>query len=157
MRRAAIVLIAAICIIELVDVAKAQQSGGDADLRIRVGNPPPIHNWTGFYIGGNVGYGWGQAHSDAAATISAIGSGLNTGNNRITSDGASASTSLNGLLGGAQAGYNWQVGSWVYGLEGDIQATGQRGDGAFATSALLGAVINGVVATGTIGINYKFR
>ena len=148
MHRLTIGLIAAIFII--TDIANAQQPGGDADLRVRVGAAPPIHNWSGFYIGGNVGYGWGHAHSDPTATISAIGSGLNTGNNRITSNGASTSTSLNGLLGGAQAGYNWQLGSWVYGLEGDIQATGQSGDGLFATSALLGAVINGVVATGTL-------
>jgi outer membrane immunogenic protein len=34
----------------------------------------------------------------------------------------------NGWLGGVQAGYNWQTDSrWVFGFEGDIQVTGERG------------------------------
>ena len=26
--------------------------------------PPVVYNWTGFYVGGNVGYSWGQAKND---------------------------------------------------------------------------------------------
>jgi outer membrane immunogenic protein len=33
-------------------------------------------------------------------------------------------TKPSGFVGGVQAGYNWQNGSFVFGLEGDIQATG---------------------------------
>ena len=29
-----------------------------------------------------------------------------------------------GFVGGVQGGYNWQTGHWVFGLEGDIQASG---------------------------------
>jgi outer membrane immunogenic protein len=32
--------------------------------------------------------------------------------------------SLRVFAGGVQAGYNWQTGPWVFGVEGDIQATG---------------------------------
>jgi outer membrane immunogenic protein len=32
-----------------------------------------------------------------------------------------------GAIGGAQIGYNWQVGTFVYGLEADIQASGESG------------------------------
>jgi len=32
---------------------------------------------------------------------------------------------VNGAFGGAQAGYNWQFGSWVLGIEGDMQGSGQ--------------------------------
>src|ERR1700687_5074516 len=67
--------------------------------------PPLVYRWTGFYVGGNVGYSWGHAHSDATATISSIGTGLNGGNNVITSNTAGAPAQLNGALGGVQAGY----------------------------------------------------
>jgi outer membrane immunogenic protein len=36
-----------------------------------------------------------------------------------TAGGLSASSSSNNVLGGALAGYNWQTGVWVYGVEGD--------------------------------------
>jgi outer membrane immunogenic protein len=45
--------------------------------------------------------------------------GLNGGYGWATGD-------LNGVVGGGQIGYNWQTGSIVFGLEGDIQATGQK-------------------------------
>jgi outer membrane immunogenic protein len=58
--------------------------------------PAPVFNWTGFYFGGHVGYGWGDA------------AGIDT----------------DGFLGGLQAGYNWQLSrNWVFGIETDISAT----------------------------------
>lgn len=71
----------------------------------------PHFTWTGFYIGGNVGYGW----SNGSGTITF---GPNSG---------PYSGSGDGVLGGLQAGYNWQTGSVVLGLETDIQASGGRG------------------------------
>lgn len=54
------------------------------------------HNWSGFYIGAHVGYGWGDV------------SGLD----------------VDGAFGGAQLGVNWQVSPrWVLGLEADISAS----------------------------------
>ena len=80
----------------------------------RKGLPPivPLYNWTGFYVGANVGYGW------------ASGSGT------ITRGAASGpvSGSGNGISGGAQAGYNYQIGSVVLGVEGDFQVSGQKGN-----------------------------
>jgi outer membrane immunogenic protein len=58
----------------------------------------PIWNWTGFYIGINGGYGFGN--SDWS--------------------GFAADTSPDGWLLGLTLGYNWQTGPWVFGLEGDI-------------------------------------
>src|SRR4029450_2979366 len=37
----------------------------------------------------------------------------------------------NGGLVGLQAGYNWQAGGWVYGLEGDIEYTGAKATAAW--------------------------
>jgi outer membrane immunogenic protein len=53
-----------------------------------------VYDWTGFYVGGHVGGGW-------------------TGGD----DGQS------GFVGGGQVGFNYQVGQWVLGVEGDIAAT----------------------------------
>jgi outer membrane immunogenic protein len=75
---------------------------------------PPIaaavYNWTGFYIGGNVGYGWGNADTDFLSTP-AIGPIV----------GTTLSPDPRGVFGGAQIGYNWQFGSVVAGLEADFQ------------------------------------
>lgn len=56
---------------------------------------PLANSWIGPYIGGNLGYGWGD----------------------VSNNGAKPS----GVLGGLQAGYNWQSGAWVAGIEADLQ------------------------------------
>jgi outer membrane immunogenic protein len=82
---------------------------------------PIIYSWTGFYIGANVGYSWGRSSTDYAVTGLAL---------------FSTSQNMNGWLGGGQIGYNFQINrSWLFGIEADIQATGQKG------TALLGSVL----------------
>jgi outer membrane immunogenic protein len=63
-----------------------------------VNQPLNIYSWAGPYLGGNLGYAWGSVDNNQ--------------------------TKPSGFAGGAQAGYNWQTGPWVFGVEGDIQATG---------------------------------
>jgi outer membrane immunogenic protein len=41
---------------------------------------------------------------------------------------------MNGVIGGLQFGYNYQFGSYLAGIEADIQATGQRGTSNFAVN-----------------------
>jgi outer membrane immunogenic protein len=85
-----------------------------ADMALKAPPPPAGYNWTGFYIGANGGYSWGKASSS------------------FTAGGApapfSSSQRMDGWLGGGQIGYNWQGPNspWIFGLEADIQATGQR-------------------------------
>jgi len=77
--------------------------------------PPPVvqaPGWTGFYIGGNVGWGWANASTDAF-----VGNLLAAG----------ANTSISGLNGGGQLGYNWQSGAMLLGLETDFQFANLRG------------------------------
>jgi outer membrane immunogenic protein len=88
--------------------------------------PPPVvavYDWTGFYAGVNIGYSWGRSST------------LNTYSD-ATSDvilGASAlKFDVNGVIGGGQIGYNWQRDRWVFGLEADIQGSGERGTGLFS-------------------------
>jgi len=89
--------------------------------------PPPmykkapvaaVYSWSGFYIGLNGGYSWGRSSTDFTVT-------------GVTVD--SVSQDLNGWLFGGQIGYNWQVQTFVFGVEADIQATGQKGTFDFAT------------------------
>jgi outer membrane immunogenic protein len=72
--------------------------------------PVVAANWTGFYLGGNLGSGTGRDRSS------------------LTTPGGSEIFNLapDGINGGVQAGYNWQAGNWVYGLEADIQASAQQ-------------------------------
>jgi outer membrane immunogenic protein len=38
---------------------------------------------------------------------------------------------MDGVIGGGQIGYNWQVTNWVFGLEADIQGTDEKGSLAY--------------------------
>jgi outer membrane immunogenic protein len=75
----------------------------------------PIDSWAGLYIGGNVGYGWGTGNTDAVYNPTGTGAA-----------NASLGSKSNGVIGGGQIGYNWQAGSFVYGLEADIDGAGLR-------------------------------
>jgi|SRR5271170_30198 len=73
--------------------------------------PPPVYNWTGFYIGLNAGVAWAN-HGDLSVTDPVLG-----GVHRIGVSDRNAS----GFQGGGQAGYNYQTGPFVLGVETDIQ------------------------------------
>ena len=99
-------------------------SGGSAlaaDKRVTAGTTAAgvlsPYNWTGFYLGGNVGYGFGQSRTDVFFSDAGTGTPLLA---------TGSSSKFNGVLGGAQTGYNWQAGYWLLGLEVDIQHTNQR-------------------------------
>ena len=62
---------------------------------------PPLFNWTGWYFGGNVGGGWAQGTVVDTATGGSFGA----------NNGGS-------FIGGGQAGFNYQIGNAVFGLEG---------------------------------------
>jgi outer membrane immunogenic protein len=69
----------------------------------------PIHDWTGFYVGVFGGGGWGRHDYSNPASMTYGSSG--------------------GLLGGT-AGYNWQAGRIVLGIEGDAGWANISGSGA---------------------------
>ncbi len=60
---------------------------------------PPVFTWTGFYVGANAGYGWGNVNANGFANVG----------------------DLDGFVGGGQIGYNYQMGQFVLGLEADLQ------------------------------------
>jgi outer membrane immunogenic protein len=88
----------AVASIAAVWTASAQ--AGDLPYRApyTVNQPLNAYSWAGPYLGGNLGYSWGSVDNNP--------------------------TKPSGFEGGVQAGYNWQTGPWVFGVEGDIQATG---------------------------------
>ncbi len=89
-----------------------QATAADLPVRAPAPAPAPIFmpmNWTGFYLGAQIGYSWGD---DSTAEFFA---GVPTGFNR--------NFSSNGITGGLHAGYNYQTGAFVLGVEGDIEAT----------------------------------
>jgi len=78
-------------------------SASAADMKFKAPPPPPapVYNWTGFYIGAHAG---GDSDND---------------NFNFVPAGTSTSNSANSFIGGGQVGYNFQVSSWVLGVEGD--------------------------------------
>jgi outer membrane immunogenic protein len=115
--------------------------------------PAPVYSWTGFYVGGNVGYSWGEARN--AWNVFAPNSGGGGGATTCGPAGVafclsgSDSNNLNGAIGGLQIGYNWQTGNFLAGIETDIQLSGQKGDQLFAP----GFVVFG--GTGTASAAYS--
>ncbi|GLR85427.1 outer membrane protein [Bradyrhizobium iriomotense] len=77
-----------------------------------------VYSWTGFYVGGNIGYGWGRSRNSETISNLATGAALFTN---------TSSNDVNGVIGGGQVGYNWQVQNWVFGIEADIQGSDQKG------------------------------
>jgi len=73
------------------------------------GGPPsyrapvvPYYDWNGFYVGAHVAAGWSSAENSDVV-----------------------------FLGGGQAGYNYQVGQWVFGVEGELAGTSEGGSVSF--------------------------
>ena len=68
----------------------------------------PGFSWSGFYIGANAGYGFGDSNWTSAA-------------------GTTGDFDVNGWTGGATLGYNLQTGVFVFGIEGDINYSEIKG------------------------------
>jgi outer membrane immunogenic protein len=97
-----------------------------ADLGPRAYTKAPVmvermSSWQGFYIGGNVGYGWGDGKTDFSFLPSEA---------KFPDANTSLNSNSRGVIGGAQIGYNWQTGFVVAGFETDIQGSGIKGNGA---------------------------
>ncbi len=96
----------------------------------------PLASWSGFYIGGNVGYGWGSRSVGLPLTTTdpALAPALAA----VVASGArpaSLSPSTKGVIGGGQIGYNWQLSSpWLLGLEADLQGSDVKGTATQAAS-----------------------
>jgi outer membrane immunogenic protein len=91
-----------------------------ADMAVKAQPMPPpvaVYNWTGFYIGGFGGYGWGN-------------------HDRINDAGFANSYSSSGAIAGGLAGYNWQIKNFVLGVEGDLAWADIKGNDNFTGGTL---------------------
>jgi outer membrane immunogenic protein len=77
--------------------------------------PPatPAWDWTGFYLGIDVGAAWATDTVSPTVAESAIFGTTYPRSNKL---------STSGPLGGATIGFNYQLSSFVFGIEGDIGA-----------------------------------
>jgi outer membrane immunogenic protein len=97
----------------------------------------PSYNWQGPHVGVNLGHQWGSVSNSAA--------------------------NPSGITGGAQAGYNWQFGQFVFGAETDLQGSAANDTFAawkfsnpwFGTVRARGGIaMNNVMLYGTLGLAY---
>jgi outer membrane immunogenic protein len=105
-----------------------------ADLPARVAPAPyiaaPMFTWTGFYVGLNAGAAWNNSDG-----------GFGYGGPAFIAPGPLVYGSISsnndaGFTGGVQAGYNWQIGSFVVGVEGDINYIDRSNGGSVAVPAI---------------------
>jgi outer membrane immunogenic protein len=94
-------------------------AGQAADLPYQA--PPPViaavpfFTWTGFYVGVNAGWGWREDDEESVFLTPGPGTPGLAGTLVFPGNGDG------GFTGGGQIGYNYQIGSFVIGVEADIQ------------------------------------
>ena len=97
----------------------------------------PVSYWSGFYIGGHAGYGWGEASYDFFP------------GNAYAPAGSSFSHDKNGFMSNSHLGFNWQMGGFVVGLEGsftwaDLQRDNVTNPLGFVATDVYGTRLNWV-------------
>jgi len=96
--------------------------------------PAPLSTWTGWYVGVNVGGTWGGASSintNGFEVFPGLGGAAAAGAATTSIDTGSHGT----IMGGGQAGYNWQFTNWLAGFETDIQGLGHNNATGIATTS----------------------
>jgi len=90
--------------------------------------PMPVFSWTGWYIGGNAGYGWGSNTNPRMTPdptdLLGFGPFFAAGGNVFPN------LTPKGFIGGGQIGYDWQFNNWVLGLVADFQGADITASGA---------------------------
>jgi outer membrane immunogenic protein len=110
---------------------------------------PPPFTWTGFYVGLNAGGIWSSGSRSVTffnpATLAFLAAdepgGLGNGNA--------------GFIGGGQAGYNWQTGAFVLGVETDFQGTTLSKSKDFISPAFAGVGVPAGLVGDTLAVHAK--
>lgn len=122
-----------LALVGLAGAATFSGAASAADMGRPVYKAPPapvatVYDWTGFYVGGHVGYGWAQKDWRDSVGL------FNTSHH------------ADGFMGGGQAGFNYQVNQFVFGVEGDISWANLTG-GSNVLGALGAVPRTGIVNT----------
>ena len=99
-----------------IALAFGSTAAGAADLAVKAPEPPP-YQWTGCYVGLNLGGG-----ASGTNFSSAVGPGTHLlgADPAVVAASGGGGANGEGILAGGQAGCNWQTGTLVLGLEGDF-------------------------------------
>jgi outer membrane immunogenic protein len=81
-------------------------------------------SWTGFYVGGNAGYGWGDPTTSTSNNLPVTASNSSV---LVPLNPAQYTTRNDGWIAGVQFGYNYQIPRGVLGFESDFNWTNIRG------------------------------
>jgi len=109
------------------------------DYRAPVAAPAPVVDWTGYYVGGDVGYALGR---DLDREVAANGA--------PSTFGPAGAATTKGVVAGGFVGYNLQVsGPLVLGIEGDLEWTNLKGSANF-TNAPANTYQSSINAQGSI-------
>lgn len=141
-------------ILSTVAVAALSAPAFAADLPVRAPAPAPIYSapiftWSGFYVGLNAGASW---QNTRWTNVGAVGPVSDRG------PGDAFSSKNSGFIGGAHAGYNWQIGGLVIGLEGTLQGTTAKSStlSTFGVGDDLYKTRFGAIGTAAARVGYAF-
>jgi outer membrane immunogenic protein len=120
-------LLATVSMVALTSVARAADISDALKARAQIYSPGPTRMWEGAYFGVQGGVARrGASFNDGGAFA---------GDARTTQfDGSRTGATIGGLLG-----YNWQLGSFVYGVEGDWNWIGAKTTQVVPNFGLFGA------------------
>jgi outer membrane immunogenic protein len=112
-------------------------------------SPDPAFSWTGFYIGGNVGWNWVNLTTTDTGPAQF---------GQVFPIGTTSSIKRSGFMGGAQIGYNYQMGNYVVGLDADFDwsATKFKQDGTLGTLSFSTSYKNNYISTFGARFGYAF-
>jgi len=83
--------------------------------------PIPVDDWSGFFIGGHVGYGWGDSNVERE-------------DGPPGPAGFDIDVDVEGVFAGGQLGFDFQLGSVVLGIVGDLSVSTINGDESESSS-----------------------
>ena len=95
-----------------------------ADIATRAPPPAPVpyavYNWTGFYVGGEIGWAWSTSQLTVLSNFSPSAFPPGTVDNPLDESG---------VIGGFYGGYNYQINQFVVGIDGDFTWSSVDGTG----------------------------